>query len=158
MSLLDLLTERAVIVGLQGTEKPEIIEELVNVLEPGERILDRRAVVEAVLDRERIMSTGIGNGLAIPHAKTDFVAGLAAAFGTKKEGADVGSLDGEPAYIFFMLASPKDASAQHVRTLASVSRLLRDGDCRKKLIEARTAREIISIIARHEAQNADSDR
>ena len=155
MSLLDLLTEQAVIVGFQGNSKTEIIEELAQVLEPQERILERDEVIEAVLERERIMSTGIGNGIAIPHGKTGSVSELVAAFGTKKEGIDVESLDGEPAYIFFMLVSPKDASGPHVRMLAAVSRLLTDDGCRRALIEAATPQEVISIVARSEAQDSE---
>ena len=105
MTLMDILSAKSVIVDLKGETKEEIIEELVDALEVGEVITNRDKVLQAVLEREKIMSTGIGDGIAIPHGKSDAVARLAAALGTQKRGVDFEALDGEPAYVFFLLVS-----------------------------------------------------
>ena len=103
MSLLDILSAQSTLVGLKGHSKDEIIEELVGSLEVGAAIADRDKVLQAVLEREKIMSTGIGDGIAIPHGKTDAVSQLSAALGIHKRGVDFEALDGEPAFVFFLL-------------------------------------------------------
>ena len=97
MTLLDIISLDSTIVGLESDSKEAIIEELVGCLQIGTAITDREKVLQAVLDREKIMSTGIGDGIAIPHGKSDAVTGLAAALGIHKRGVDFESLDGEPA-------------------------------------------------------------
>ena len=156
MTLMDILSTSSVIVNLEGETKDEIIEELVNALEVGEAITDRDKVLQAVLEREKIMSTGIGDGIAIPHGKSDAVVRLAAALGTQKRGVDFEALDGEPAYVFFLLVSPANVSGPHIKALARISRLLKNDDFKKKLISAASADEIMSIIEREEQNHPPS--
>jgi mannitol/fructose-specific phosphotransferase system IIA component (Ntr-type) len=106
-----------------------------------------------VLDREKIMSTGIGDGIAIPHGKSDAVTGLAAALGIHKRGVDFESLDGEPAYVFFLLVSPADVSGPHIKALARISRLLKNDEFKNKLIDASTSEEILEIIETAEKEH-----
>ena len=101
MTLMDILSAKSVIVDLKGETKEEIIEELVDALEVGEVITNRDKVLQAVLEREKIMSTGIGDGIAIPHGKSDAVVELTAALGIHKRGVDFEALDGEPAFVFY---------------------------------------------------------
>ena len=153
MTLLDILSLDSTIVGLKSDNKEAIIEELVGCLKVGDAITDRDKVLQAVLEREKIMSTGIGDGIAIPHGKSDAVIGLAAALGTHKRGVEFESLDGEPAYVFFLLVSPADVSGPHIKALARISRLLKNDDFKRKLIDAPTPGEILKIIETEEREH-----
>ena len=146
MNLLDILSLESTIVDLKGESKEDIIAELVNSLPAGDSITDREQVLQAVLDREKIMSTGIGDGIAIPHGKSAAVTELVAAMGTQQQGRDFDALDGEPAYVFFLLVSPANVSGPHIKALARISRLLKNDEFKKKLIEADSAEEIIATI------------
>ena len=146
MNLLDILSPESTIVDLKGESKEDIISELVNSLVVGDSITDRDQVLQAVLDREKIMSTGIGDGIAIPHGKSAAVTELVAAMGTQRRGVDFDALDGEPAFVFFLLVSPANVSGPHIKALARISRLLKNDAFKKKLIEANSAEEIIAII------------
>ena len=150
MTLLDILSSKSTIVGLQSDTKDGIIEELVDSLEVGDAITDRDKVLQAVLEREKTMSTGIGDGIAIPHGKSEAVIRLAAALGTHKRGVEFEALDGEPACVFFLLVSPASVSGPHIKALARISRLLKDDGFKKKLIEATTTEEILAAIQAEE--------
>ncbi len=146
MNLLDILSPESTIVDLKGESKEDIIAELVNSLVVGDSITDRDQVLQAVLDREKIMSTGIGDGIAIPHGKSAAATKLVAAMGTQRRGVDFDALDGEPAFVFFLLVSPANVSGPHIKALARISRLLKNDAFKKKLIEANSAEEIIATI------------
>ena len=150
MTLLDILSGDSTLVDLKGETKQDIIAELVDTLAVGDAISDRAKVLQAVLEREKIMSTGIGDGIAIPHGKSDAVEKLVAALGTQRRGVDFEALDGEPAYVFFLLVSPANVSGPHIKALARISRLLKNDDFIKKLIAAETSAEIIEIIETEE--------
>ena len=153
MNLLEILSPKSILVDLQGETKEEIIKDLVDALELGEVITDRDKVLQAVLEREKIMSTGIGDGIAIPHGKSDAVVRLAAALGTQRRGVDFESLDGEPGYVFFLLVSPANVSGPHIKALARISRLLKNDEFKKKLIEAVTPEELLRVIEAEEKNN-----
>jgi PTS system nitrogen regulatory IIA component len=156
MTLLDILSPQSTIVDLKSETKEDIIAELVDSLDTGEAITDRDKVLQAVLEREKIMSTGIGDGIAIPHGKSDAVVKLAAALGTQKRGVDFDALDGEPAYVFFLLVSPANVSGPHIKALARISRLLKNDDFKKKLIASSSPEEIISVIQAEEENHPSS--
>jgi nitrogen PTS system EIIA component len=153
MKLTDILGPTSVIVDLKGDTKEEIIEELVDSLDGGQIITDRDKVLQAVLEREKIMSTGIGDGIAIPHGKSDAVVRLAAALGTQRRGVDFESLDGEPAYVFFLLVSPANVSGPHIKALARISRLLKNDEFKRRLIAASSAAQVVGIIQAEEAEH-----
>ena len=150
MSLTELLDENAILVNLKATQKQEVIEELAAALTESGRISDNREVLQAVLEREKIMSTGIGKGVAIPHGKCKAVDKLVGVLGIKKEGVDFQSLDEQPVYLFFLLVSPLNVSGPHIRALAHISRLLRHDNLRKRLIAMETPREALELIAEEE--------
>ena len=150
MSLLDILSVKSTLVGLKGFSKDEIIEELVDSLEVGSAFADRDKVLQAVLEREKIMSTGIGDGIAIPHGKSDAVTELSAALGIHKRGVDFDALDGEPTFVFFLLLSPANVSGPHIKALARISRMLKNDNFKKKLIEAGSSEELLGIIEAEE--------
>ena len=150
MKLMEILSPKSTIVDLKGETKEAIIEELVDALEVGRVITDKGKVLKAVLEREKVMSTGIGDGIAIPHGKSDAVIRLAAALGTQRRGVEFEALDGEAAYVFFLLVSPANISGPHIKALARISRLLKNDDFKKKLIASSTAEEVISAIEMEE--------
>ena len=156
MTLLDILSPASTIVDLRCDTKEEIIAELVDSLSASEAINDRDKVLQAVLEREKIMSTGIGDGIAIPHGKSESVVKLVAAIGTQRRGADFEALDGEPAYVFFLLVSPANVSGPHIKALARISRLLKNDDFKKKLIVASSPDEILSAIQTEEESHPSS--
>ena len=146
MTLMEILSGKSVIVGLKGQTKREILEELVDALEVGDKITDRDKVLEAVLYREEIMSTGIGHGIAIPHGKSEYAMSLGGVLGIKSEGINFDALDGKKTYIFFLLVSPLDVSGPHIKALARISRVLKGENFRQRLIDIRDHEEALAII------------
>lgn len=157
MTLLDILSPDTTIVDLKGETKEEIIAELVDSLANSDAITDRDKVLQAVLEREKIMSTGIGDGIAIPHGKSDSVEQLIAALGTQRRGVDFEALDGEPAYVFFLLVSPANVSGPHIKALARISRLLKNDEFKKKLIAAESSTAVIGIIETEESNTPSAN-
>ena len=146
MTLMEILSGKSVIIGLKGQNKREILEELVNELEVGDKITDRDKVLQAVLEREDIMSTGIGHGIAIPHGKSEYATMLGGVLGIKSEGINFNALDGKKTYIFFLLVSPLNVSGPHIKALARISRVLKGEDFRQRLIGIRNREEALAII------------
>ena len=149
MTIMEFLDERAITVDLkaQGT-KEEVIRELVELLvRAGSiRAKDVNKLVQILLKRESLGSTGIGQGVAIPHGKTDAVTSLVAAFGVSKAGVNFDSLDGEPVSLFFLLVAPEDSAGPHLKALARISRLLKDRHFRDSLRAARDEKLLVKII------------
>ena len=150
MRLKDLLSEQVIRIPLQNTEKFKIIEEMVDILDASKKLKDRDAVLRAVLERERVMSTGMGDGVAIPHAKTDGVDQLVAAFGITKEPVDFQSIDNKPVRIIFLLVGPTNQTSPHLKALSRISRLMHREEFREQLVAARSSKEVIEAIAREE--------
>lgn len=150
MNLRKVLTPSAISVALKGSTKDAVIGELMDLLMATGKIRDldaRQKAVQAVLDRERKMSTGMQNGVAIPHGKTDTVDTLVAAVGLKKEGVDFQALDGQPSRIFVMTLSPDTRTGPHIQFLAEISRQLSDAGIREKVLQASTPEEVLDILA-----------
>jgi PTS system nitrogen regulatory IIA component len=136
MNIRKAITKETVSLSLVSREKAAIIEELVDLLDKAGRISDRKAVLKCVLEREKKMSTGMHNGLAIPHGKTDIVDGLVAAVGLIPEGVDFESMDQKPSRIFILTVSPANRAGPHIQFLAEISRLMNRADVRKQILEA----------------------
>lgn len=153
MNLLDILDEEVVLIDLQASDKQGVIEELATALKTSGKITNLDGVLHAVFEREKIMSTGIGKGVAIPHGKSDAVTELAGVLGVKKEGIDFAALDEQPVFLFFLLVSPPDVSGPHIRALAHISRLLRHDSLRKTLINAESVSEVLRLITEEEQRN-----
>ncbi len=146
MNLNKVLSPDPVWVDLKADTKQGIIEEMIDRLLAAGKISDRQAVLTAVLEREAKMSTGMQNGVAIPHGKTDAVTGLVAAIGLNKEGVNFDSMDGSPSTIFIMTISPTHRTGPHIQFLAEVSRLISQPAEREKLLAARTHAEIYETL------------
>jgi PTS system nitrogen regulatory IIA component len=147
MSLLKYLTLDTVTPDLQGTTKDEIIGNLLDILVRTGKVGDRASALAALLDREKKMSTGMENGIAIPHGKTDTVDELVAAVGISKTPVDFQSLDKQPSRIFIMTLSSSQRTGPHIQFLKEISELLHSADMRHKLLAAREPREILQILA-----------
>jgi fructose-specific phosphotransferase system IIA component len=146
MKLYEYLPKEQIEPNLKGETKFQVIEELLDLLHENNQLLDRDVALQDVLAREGYLSTGLENGLAIPHAKTDGVGKLVIAFGIKRDGVDFESLDGKPAYLIFLVLSPRDTSGPHIQTLAVISRNLKNKELRDALLQAQTREEIYDII------------
>ncbi|MCP4728347.1 MAG: PTS sugar transporter subunit IIA [bacterium] len=146
MKLVDILKTENVKIPLKGKNKEEIIEELVDLIVESNQEIDHDAVHQAILDREKTMSTGIGQGVAIPHGKTEGVDELMGAFGIAPDGVDFDSLDNKPTYLFFLLVSPVGPAGPHLRCLSRISRLLNREDFRELLMKAGSPEEAVKLI------------
>ncbi|MCM8798983.1 MAG: PTS sugar transporter subunit IIA [Candidatus Omnitrophica bacterium] len=148
MKIMEFLCEKAVSFDLKSLDKRGVIEELVELLIKAGKIKekDKQKIIEIILNRESLGSTGVGQGIAIPHGKSDCVKELTAAMGISKRGINFDALDGEPVYIFFLLLAPEDSAGPHLKALARISRLLRDKYLRDSLIKAEDEKKIINII------------
>ena len=143
-----VLAKETVTLCLKGSTKESILEELIDLLVAAGRIKDRKAALKAVLEREKKMSTGLQNGIAIPHGKTDTVDSLVAALGIRKEGIDFDSLDGLPAQIFLMTLSPASRTGPHIQFLADISRTLHDAAVRQQVLDATSEEQLLDILSR----------
>lgn len=150
MNIMDFLNEKAISVDLKAKNKKAAIEELTELLVKTGQIKDKINIVKILLERESLGSTGIGQGIAIPHGKSDKIKKLVGAFGLSKQGVDFESLDGEPVFIFFLLAAPLDSAGPHLKALARISRLLKDRFFRDTLKNANSREEVIQIIKRED--------
>ncbi|MDD5432359.1 MAG: PTS sugar transporter subunit IIA [Candidatus Omnitrophica bacterium] len=148
MQIMDFLSKKAIVTDIKSTKKEDIIKELVDALINSGDIdkKNRNKLIEALMNRESLGSTAIGQGIAIPHAKCDCVDKLIAAFGLSKKGVDFDSLDGEQAYIFFLLVAPQDSAGPHLKALARISRLLKDKYFRESLRNCADDKSVVKII------------
>src|SRR3989442_1074770 len=146
-SPIDLVSEELVVPVLAGRSKGEVIEELAGAVALRHRNeVDRQKLVQALEDREKLNSTALGDGVAIPHGKLPGLRRVIAAFGRSPGGVDFSSLDGKPTHLFFLLVAPEDSAGAHLKALARISRLLKDESFRQRLMRATTAADLYRTI------------
>jgi fructose-specific phosphotransferase system IIA component len=150
MQILDFLTADNIKMSLESKNKKDVIKELVDILVKSGKVKDKKKMVQILIEREELGSTGIGQGIAIPHGKSDTAPELATAFGLSQEGISFDALDGETVNIFFLLVAPEGAAGAHLKALARISSLLKDKYFRKSLLSAKTPEEVIKIILEEE--------
>lgn len=150
MKITEFLDKRGIKVGMEAVEKEDALKELVDTLSEVADIGDKKSIVRALIERENLGSTGIGQGIAIPHGKTDRVKGIVSVLGISRKGVNFEALDGEPVYIFFLLVAPKETSGPHLKALAQISRLLRDTYFCELLKRCNTPDEVFELIRREE--------
>ncbi|WP_099360802.1 PTS fructose transporter subunit IIABC [Fredinandcohnia onubensis] len=155
MRITDLLKKDTVIIDLVSSSKLEVIEELVSKLDEAGRLQDKEQYKQAILTRESQSTTGIGEGIAIPHAKTAAVKTPAIAFGRSIKGVDYESLDGQPSHLFFMIAASEGANNAHLETLSRLSSLLMDVGFREKIMQVQTPDELIDVINEKENESEE---
>ena len=151
MKILDVLLKEAILSDLKADDKKGVLEELVT---PVARIagINHDYLVKVLMERERLGSTGIGEGIGIPHGKVKDLESLVLGFGLSRKGVDFDSMDGQPAYIFFLLLTPENSTGLHLKLLARISRILKNDQFKQKLLGATNRDEIYSIIKEEEEE------
>ncbi len=145
MKITDILDPRMIIPHLFSKSKEGVLRELVHAVVQVEKQIDEGRMIEILLERENLGSTGIGDGAAIPHGKSRDVQRLLASFGRSASGMDFQSMDGKSTHLFFLLIAPENSAGIHLQALAQISRLMKDPPFRKRLMDAQTADEIYSL-------------
>ncbi len=151
MKISDILNEQLVMTGLSGNTKDEIIEAMIDLVSTSPKVTDKTKVRNAIFEREKIMSTGVGNGFAIPHGKTDAVTDIVAAFAVTAEPIDYESLDEKPVRLVFLLVGKDSMVGPHIKLLSRISRLMNKEDFRRRLLDMKTAKEVIDLFRQEEA-------
>ena len=147
MKILDILDKRLIVPHLQSQTKEGVLRELVRVLAQTEKQVDEERMMEILLERESLGSTGIGDGVAIPHGKSRDVQRLLASFGRSLSGMDFQSMDGKPTHLFFLLVAPENSAGVHLKALARISRLMKEMGFRRRLMEAKSTDEIYALFS-----------
>ena len=152
MKILELLDRTCISANLKAANKQEALEELAGILTPGPDGLKLETVVEVLLDRERLGSTGIGDNIAIPHGKLANLSKLRLAFGRSLKGVDFNSMDGKPTHLFLLLLAPINSAGLHLKALAKISRMLMSQPFRESLMKAASVDEIYRLLAERDAE------
>ena len=152
MKIVDFIREDLIVPDLQSKAKLDLLAELADHLAKHNDGVSRDALLKVLVDRERLASTAIGEGVAIPHGKLDAVGKLVACVGRAREGIDFDSMDGRPTHLFFVLVAPENSTGVHLKALARISRLFKDPEFRTRLLAADTAHEMYSVIADEDAK------
>src|SRR5512135_1296398 len=151
MKISDILTEDMVLTRLEGNTKDDIINALIDRVALSPKVKDKEKVRLAIFEREQMMSTGVGNGFAIPHGKTDAVTDIVAAFGVTARPIDYQSLDEKPVRLVFLLVGKDSLVGPHIKLLSRISRLMGKEPFRKKLLDLQTPHEILETFKTEEA-------
>src|SRR5262245_25907670 len=146
MRITDVLEPADIVADLGGGSKEDIIAEMATSVTAHHPEIDRNRLVQALEDRERLNSTALGDGVAIPHGKLPGLRKVVAAFGRSADGVDFSSLDGKPTHLFFLLVAPEDSAGAHLKALARISRLLKDESFRQRLMRSTTAADLYRTI------------
>ena len=152
MKILDILVMDAIVPELKGKTKKQVLEELIDAVKLNKPLVDREKLMKVLMERERLGSTGIGDGIAIPHGKLKEIDELVLSFGRSTEGIDFESMDGKPVHLFFLLVAPESCSGVHLRALAKIARLLKNGTVRKRLGKVDNREDIFSIIQQEDEE------
>jgi len=155
MKVFELLDENFILTDFKSEDKTEIINELIDLYSDNKKVNDIEKVRAAVLDREKIMSTGVGKGFAIPHGKSDAVNDVIAAFGKTNRDIEYEALDGNPVHLIFLLIGREDTVSKHIKLLSRISRMMNKDDFREKLLKVNSKREIIDIFREEEENYID---
>ena len=150
MKIADLLNPDAIAADLRATGKNEVLAELTDAILQVEKGLDRNEIIKVLQDRERLGSTGIGDGVAIPHGKLKNIKELLLSFGRSRQGVNFDSMDGKPAHLFFLLIAPEESVGVHLKTLARISKLLKNPAVRRRLLEADDTQDLLNVIVEEE--------
>jgi PTS system nitrogen regulatory IIA component len=152
MKLSDILNENHVIPDLKARDKKGVLEELVDVIVRSHPTLDRNSLVKVLLERERLGSTGIGDGVAIPHGKIQGLKHPIISFGRSRKGLDFEAMDGEAVFLFFLLVAPEDSASIHLKALAKIAKIIKSRSFRNVLMQVPTREEIFQTIIQNDEQ------
>ena len=155
MKVFELLDERFILTDFKSDDKEDVINELIDLYKESDKVNDIEKVRTAILDREKIMSTGVGKGFAIPHGKTNAVTDVIAAFGKTTRDIDYDALDGNPVHLVFLLVGRDDMVSKHIKSLSRISRLMNKDEFRERLVNSNSKEETINIFKEEEEQYFD---
>jgi fructose-specific phosphotransferase system IIA component len=155
MKVHELLNPKYILTDFKSDNKDKVINELVDLLKDDERVIDLEEVRKCVFDREKIMSTGVGKGFAIPHGKTNSVTDIIAVFGKSREPIEYNSLDGEPVNLVFLMIGKDTLVSKHIKLLSRISRLMNNDEFREKLVKADSKESILKIFEEEEQSYSD---
>jgi PTS system nitrogen regulatory IIA component len=147
MQIIEMFKKEYIIEDLKAKSKRAVLAELSEIFTHYHSGIQSEAMVEVLLDREKLGSTGIGDGIAIPHGKLKGLDNLVISFGRSREGIDFDAIDGKPVHIFFLLMAPESSTGQHLKALAKISRMLKDQEFRSSLMSAKNTEELYQKIA-----------
>jgi len=146
----EIILSDGIVLDVQNSEKIAVIKELAQILINKNIVSNPDEFFSAILRRENLESTGIGQGVAIPHARSSAIKNISIVFGRSKSGVDFSSLDGQPSHLIFLIAAPEDKKTEYIMTLARLSKLLRKNDARNKLLNVQSSQEVIETITQYE--------
>ena len=146
MKLSEIFQPQFIIDNLKAHDKKGLLEELSQIITEQETSLNKGILLQVLLEREKLGSTGIGDGIALPHGKLKGLNKLLISFGRSINGLDFDSIDELPAYLFFLLVAPENSAGIHLKALAKISRMLKDGNFRRQLMDAKSREEIYEIV------------
>ncbi len=152
MKIMDIVVKDAVVLDLEPGEKHDVLGQLARALAAARSDLDADRLLEVLMDREKLQSTGIGEGVAIPHGKLPGLDRLLASFARSREGVQFDAVDGQPTNLFFLLVVPEQSGGQHLKALARISRFFRDASFRKQLMEANSLEDVVQAIEEEDAK------
>lgn len=152
MKLSEILSQDHIIPDLRAKDKKGVLEELVDVIVSHDPSLDKGSLVKVLLERERLGSTGIGDGIAIPHGKFRGLKHPVISFGRSLEGLDFDSMDGQPAFLFFLLVAPENSASIHLKALAKIAKILKNSSFRNALMQAPTRKELYKTIIQNDEE------
>lgn len=147
MKITEILKKGFILEELKAKSKREVLVELAGAFAKGKLEFDSDAMLHVLLEREKLGSTGIGDGIAIPHGKLAGLDEMIVAFGRSREGVDFEAMDGKPVHLFFLLMAPENSVGQHLKALAKISRMIKDEAFRKKLLAAKECDELFQVLA-----------
>jgi fructose-specific phosphotransferase system IIA component len=150
MKLSEIMSDDLIIIPLKSADKEDIIEEMVDHLYDKKKIGNREKILQAILDREKVMSTGVGYHVAIPHGKAEGVKDIVASLGITDRDVDFHSIDNKPVRLIFLLVGPPDKTGPHLKALSRISRLMHRKEFRTKLLKSKTPREVMGVIEQEE--------
>jgi len=152
MRLSEILNPDNIIPDLRATDKKGVLEELVDVIVSHDPSLDKGSLVKVLLEREKLGSTGIGDGIAIPHGKFRGLKNPVISFGRSLDGLDFDSMDGQPAFLFFLLVAPENSASIHLKALAKIAKILKNSSFRNMLMKAPTRKELYQTIIQNDEE------
>lgn len=154
MRLSKIMKKELIKLELNAKGKQGVIEEMVSLISKDKRIKDKDEVLKAILNRELLKTTGIGNGIALPHARTDAVQDIVIAFSRSRDGIDFDAVDKRPVNLFFMVVGPEGKNEEYLKVMSMLARLLSNQENRNALMEAKTPKDLLREIERMEGQGA----
>lgn len=156
MKISELLNEENILLNLEAKDKYDLIDKLINVVAKSDKVLDLEKVRNCVYEREKILSTGVGKGFAVPHGKTDAVTDILIALAVTKDPVDYEALDNQPVRIALLIVGKDSLVSSHIKLLSRISRLMNNDDFREMLLNAKSKQEILDLFRKEESNYFDN--